>query len=44
MNAVSYALVGLCAVLFGIVSFDLIKLFAKKKRSSENETQDELPE
>jgi len=39
----SYVLVGLCAILFAIVTYDLIKLFIKKRDRNEKD-EEELPD
>jgi hypothetical protein len=39
---VSYVLIGLCFILFAIVSFDLIKLFTKKRRRDSDANVEEV--
>ena len=41
---ISYILIGTCSILVAIVSYDLIKLFIKKRRHETNDETEEVSE
>lgn len=43
-NTISYVLTVVCSVLFGIVSYDVIKLFTRKRRENKNEEAEDVSE